>query len=188
MNWPSKPDVPQLLVLPSILPDNIQAKLWDAYDVIAQKLIHFGFNNQFLNVEFFVCKDGDVRLLEVNGRVAAVQIPSFLEILSSGDAIESLLDILRGEKPQEFAFTGIHSAFVYLTTLVSGKLSDIIHVGEANSMEYLTLLVKPDNYIKVVSGTGSLFGYTYVLGDSREDILKKHKEIWERLFKKDPFQ
>ena len=150
--------------------------------MIAQKLLQFGFNNQFLNMEFFVCEDGDVRLIEVNGRMSAVQIPSYLEILSSGDAIGALLDILRGEKPQEFEFTGIHSAFVYLTTLVSGKLNDIIHVGEANSMEYLTLLVQPDNYIKVVSGTGSLFGYTYVFGDSREDILKKHKEIWEHLF------
>ena len=176
------------MVFPSILPDNIQAKLWDAYDAIAQKLVHFGFNNQFLNMEFFVCKDSDVRLIEVNGRMPSEAIPSYLEILSSGDAIEALLDILCGEKPQEFEFTGMHSALVYLTTLVSGKLSDIINVAEANSMEYLTLQVKPDDYIKVVSDTGSLFGYTHIFGDSHEDILKKHKEIWERLLKEDPFQ
>ena len=176
------------MVFPSILPDNIQAKLWDAYDAIAQKLVHFGFNNQFLNMEFFVCKDGDVRLIEVNGRMTSEMIPSYLEILSSGDTIGALLDILCGEKPQEFAFTGMHSALVYLTTLVPGKLSDIIHVGEAKSMEYLTLQVQPDNYIKVVSGTRSMFGYIHIFGDSHEDIIRKHKEIWERLFKKDPFQ
>ena len=156
--------------------------------MITQKLLQFGFNNQFLNMEFFVCEDGDVRLIEVNGRMSAVQIPSYLEILSSGDAIGALLDILRGEKPQEFEFTGMHSALVILTTLVSGKLSDIIHVGEASSIEYLTLLVQPDDYIKVVSGTGTAFGYTHVFGHSREDIIKRHKDIWERLFKKDPFQ
>lgn len=154
---------------------------------MAHRLVQAGFDNQFLDIEFFLGEDGDVRLQEVNARLATLQVPGFLCVMTP-DPIEALLDILRGEQPRVVEFTGKHSSSAYLFTFESGKVSDIIDVELAKSMEHLAFHVKPEQEIKVASDTGTLLGCTVLLGDSREEVLKKHKELCASLFKKDPYK
>ena len=186
--WPSEPDFMQQHFLPSILPEETQARIWQTYDTLARKLINFGFDYQFLDIEVFVCDDGEVRLMEANPRMSTVFIPQYLCVMRA-DPLETLLDSLQGKRHlQRIEFTGKHSSTVFLPTLISGRVSDIMDVERAKSMENLVLDVEDDQMVEVAShtSTGTYLGHAWLFGDSREDLLRKHQELYAILFKTNP--
>ena len=50
---------------PSAIPPSIEKKVWMLFDQVVGKLIEYGFDNSFVNVEVFICDTGEVRLILV---------------------------------------------------------------------------------------------------------------------------
>ena len=150
------------------------------------RLIQNGFDNQFINIQLFLCKNGDVRLLEVNGRMSTVCVPMCQSSLSPGDTIQAQLSVALGIQPQAPRFTGVHSAFVEIRITISGKADEIIDFTVAEAMQNVELYVTRDDYIQPVGDGGKECGVAYVTADSREEIMRKHSELYHKLFKKHP--
>ena len=139
-----------------------------------------------MNMQLFLCKNGDVRLLEINGRMTTVCSPLCQKSLTSGDTIEAQLRLAQGEKPPPAKLTGVHSAYVSIRSTISGKANEIIDFQVAESMENVNLHTGPDEYIQPVGDGGKSVGGAYLFADSREEIWQKHRDLYKRLFKKHP--
>lgn len=140
-----------------------------------------------MDMQLFLCKDGDVRLLEVNGRMTSVCSPICQKSLTSGDTIAAQLRVARGEKPQTPHPTGVHSAYVSIRSTISGKASDIFDFKAAESMGNVNMHVDPDCYIQPVGDGGKSCGSAYLFANSRKELLQKHQEFYKsKLFKKHP--
>lgn len=159
----------------------------NAYSLLfIRRLIKYGFDNQFMDLQLFLCKNGDVRLLEINGRMCTVCSPNCSATFTSGDTIEAQLRLARGEKPPTPRFTGVHSAYVSIRSTISGKADDIINFKAAETMKYVNLHVNREDYIQPVGDGGKSCGGAYLFADSREEILQKHNKLYKTLFKKHP--
>lgn len=151
------------------------------------RLAQYGFDYQFVNIQLFLCKNGDFKLLEINGRMTAVCSPICQRSLFPGDTIEAQLRLARGEKPRTPHPTGVHSAYVSIRSTISGKASDIIDFKVAETMENINMHVDPDFYIQPVGDGGKGFGGAYLFANSRKELLQKHCEFYKsKLFKKHP--
>lgn len=106
--------------------------------------------------------------------------------LSPGDTIQAQLNVALGQQPQEPRFTGVHSAFVEIRVTVSGKADEIIDFTVAETMDNLELYVTRDEYIQPVGDGGKECGVAYLISDSREQIMRKHSELYQNLFRKHP--
>ena len=154
----------------------------------ANRLIKYGYDNQFVNIQLFFCKNGDIRLLEINGRMLSICIPMCRQSLSPGDSLEALVQVVSGAKPPVPRPTGVHSAVVELRCMISGKASDIIDFEAAKSMKDVMLSVKPDAFISSNDvNTFTECGLAYLFADSRHDILEQLDQLYSKLFKQNPF-
>ncbi|KAI8487820.1 hypothetical protein Bbelb_345580 [Branchiostoma belcheri] len=56
------------VIAPTSEPADLQERIWDVYMGVMTRMVQFGFNNCFTNIEVFRMKDGQLRLCEVNAR------------------------------------------------------------------------------------------------------------------------
>ncbi|XP_066264333.1 uncharacterized protein [Branchiostoma lanceolatum] len=54
------------VISPTSEPEDLQKRIWDVYEGVMTRMVQFGFNNGFTNIDVFRMKDGQLRLCEVN--------------------------------------------------------------------------------------------------------------------------
>ena len=96
------------------------------------------------------------------------------------------MNLALGIQPQTPSFTGVHSAFVEIRITISGKADEIIDFTVAEAMQNVELYVTGDDYMQPVGGSGKECGVAYLTSDSREDIMRKHSKLYQKLFKRHP--
>lgn len=153
-------------------------------------ILHGKSCNTFLSslylffLQFFICPNGEVKIIEVNGRASMVQCFCFREVLAHGDMVEAHLKLARGICPPEPVFTGKHAAYVYFQSMISGRAGDIVDYSVVKSTPYCIIRLKPDDVIEPLGDEGARIGQTTLIGDSRESILRQHQKLYLNLFKK----
>ena len=97
---PDNPEKFDFLLVPTVaLSQQEQQACWAALETIVACLHqNFGFDNQFVCVEFFV-KNGEARVMEINPRISANQCPCFPRVLENGDAVEAMVRLQLGDCP-----------------------------------------------------------------------------------------
>ena len=161
------PDSLADFTFPSSLPPSIQNHLRQAYRDILNRLIAYGFDNQFIDVEFFVSEEGDLTVMEVNGRMAPAAAPLYRQCLSQGDPYTALINLGLGDRVSEPTLNGQVGGTFYLSTLGQGLAEDFLDFESARQFENLEIRVKPQQAIvqngltSVSLATVSLVGRNY---------------------------
>ncbi|XP_014666030.1 PREDICTED: uncharacterized protein LOC106808006 isoform X2 [Priapulus caudatus] len=97
-HWPKKPELMHMIAFPSDHSPTTLGKAWNKYDQTAETLIKYGYDDQFLEVEMFVTEQGDVHLMEINGR-SVIGLRRSSHVLNNGDMITAVVDIATGVCP-----------------------------------------------------------------------------------------
>ncbi|XP_070564767.1 uncharacterized protein [Ptychodera flava] len=154
-------------------------------DSILAKLIQKGFNDQFLNIEFFALPTGGYKFLEVNGRLDLGMAVLCRQLYNDGDFIQGLLKLGSGENIASPTPNGLHGMWGFVDTFASGKAEDILNFNEMESIPDITALYSPGDHIQATSDMyGTNLATTYIIGHTREEIIKKHYDICRRVLKK----
>ncbi|XP_014674682.1 PREDICTED: uncharacterized protein LOC106814837 [Priapulus caudatus] len=143
-----KPELVHADVFPSEHSPATVDKAWNKFDQVARNLIKYGYDDQFIEAEMFVTKQGDVHLMEINGRtIFTVHRSSY--VLNNGDMVAAVVDIATGVRPTPPTYNGKRTGLLYLSILESGRLGEIIDMEFYNSPTALDLCdpVKEDMYV-----------------------------------------
>ncbi|XP_070565337.1 uncharacterized protein [Ptychodera flava] len=164
-------------------------KLWEATDIIVKKLIQKGFNDQFIDFEFFPLPNGDFTLLEFNGRIQHDIGPVHRQVFENGDLMQIFLKLVNGENIQKpIQRQGVVGFCGYVDTYCSGKGDDILDFGEVCKIPEVTARCSPDDFISVGEiMCGPLVASTALTGSSFEELRRKHYDICRRILKKPEF-
>ncbi|XP_070534978.1 uncharacterized protein [Ptychodera flava] len=85
-------------VIPPSVKKEEEMKAWQMTDRIVTKMIQKGFDDQSLNVEFFVLPNGDFKFLEINGRIDHILGPLCGQVYKHGDLVKNLLKLGSGNR------------------------------------------------------------------------------------------
>ena len=166
-------------LFPSLLSQEIQVNLKEQYINIVNKLIDYGFNRQFINVEFFVKEDGSLKLIEVNGRLSPVSTTIYRQCLINGDPYGALLKMSQNEQPKKPKWNNLYGALFYVTVFSEGWAKELIDFKAAKLLPNIEMRVKPNQYIDRNDDMGtniasfSLIGKCYEDMCSQADIIRK---------------
>ena len=182
--WSGKPSSICFWSTPSILSQKLQQELWDKYDQIVSRLISYGFDNQFVMIEFFVMKDETIKLIEVNTRMGSIYYLLYQECYSGDDLISAAIKIARGVKPTLPERTGKFGAVCLLKTYEIGKTAgDILDFGLCCKEEDIVLFVEEGKIIEDCGEGGFHLGVAYVFGNNLDELKKANLALYRRLFK-----
>ncbi|XP_014672439.1 PREDICTED: uncharacterized protein LOC106812943 [Priapulus caudatus] len=184
--WPSKPELIHMTLFPSEHSPATVDKAWNRYDQVARNLIKYGYDDQFIEAEMFVTKQGDVHLMEINGRtVFAVRRSS--HVLNNGDMVAAVVDIATGVRSTPQTYNGKRVGLLILSIVESGRLRDIIDMEFYNSLTALDLCdpVNEDIYVDCSRFTrgGYIVVNKRVDGDTTDDILEKGTQMLQKIYK-----
>jgi hypothetical protein len=152
--------------LPSTLPHPMQNQLRQAYQKIVQRLITYGFNNQFINIEFFASAQGDLKVMEVNGRMAPVAAPLYRQCLNQGDPYTALIVMGIGHQPREPTPNGFVGGIFYITTLAQDKAKNLLDFEQTNHISNIEIRVDPEQEITGVGLNGFPLATVSLVGNS----------------------
>ena len=131
-------------------------------------------------------EDGSIRLMEVNPRPTMAFCKAYCEVLHNGNYIDTCLQINRGIRPKDPDFKGKCLAFVPMNCMISGKIEDIVDFEAVDSLPNVSCKVTRGKYIKSMGDSGIYILIGNLVGSSREELLRKHEELYEQLFKIHP--
>ncbi|CAH1264372.1 Hypp2948 [Branchiostoma lanceolatum] len=185
----SRPDCILGFANPSSLSCETQARLWQAYDKVLNRMIRHGFDNQEAHLEFFLMKDGDIKLLEINACMSLTLAQLYSHCLPGGDSVRLQLDLLRGVRPTLPCPSGRYSLVGYIQTFASGKAKELVDFDAvsrviADGLGNVRIIVDPERDIVQAGDSGNILGKVTVQGDGFEDAFEKYKTICLQLLRK----
>ena len=111
---------------------------------------------------------------------------AYCQVLDSGNYIDTCLQINRGIKPKDPKLAGKSLAYVPINTMISGHMEDIVNFEALESFPNVYCRKKRGEYIHVMGDSGIYIATGNLVGSSHEDVLDKHDELYDRLFKVHP--
>ncbi|NEQ81907.1 MAG: hypothetical protein F6K26_17130, partial [Moorea sp. SIO2I5] len=183
----SKPECFADFTFPSTLPESIQAKLNRAYKEILQRLIEYGFDNQFVDVEFFVSHKGEIKVMEINGRMIPISASLYRQCLNQGDPYTALIQIGMGCQPKTPTLNGLVGGIFYITTFGKDIAENLIDFEIANSIHHLEMRVTPEEKITDIGASGFPLATVNLVGNSYDEIHQKANSLRRQLLKQPEF-
>ncbi|XP_078674561.1 uncharacterized protein LOC144912746 [Branchiostoma floridae x Branchiostoma belcheri] len=185
----SRPECILGFASPSCLSDKLQSRLWQAYDKVLNRMIGHGFDNQEAHLEFFLTKDGDFKLLEINACMSLTLAQLYSHCLPGGDSVCLQLDLLRGVRPTVPRPTDRYSLVGYIQTFASGKAKELVDFDAAagvieDGLGNVRIIVDPDRDIVQAGDSGNILGKVTVQGDGFEDAFEQYKNICLKILRK----
>jgi len=169
-------------------------------NVYMGRFAELGYRNQFFNLEFWIMPDGAIRLTEINPRAAHSYHYNYL--YSFGNSLyEDNLLLARGDEPSRHNpwnkwCSGADHSYT-LIVLITGK--DTGHVADILDYEYVEhlehnegILIRHNRQREEVltehdmTAAGVMLLQIWVVGKTKEDIIRKEHEIRARIYKKPP--
>ena len=176
-------DKPQCFIAiahPSLIPETLQAKVWKLFDDVLRKMMEYGFDNQFVNVEMFILEDGSLKIMEINPR-NGLNVALYSGQVFDQSITEALLKISQGIHPGTPVANGRHAFFGYVNTTSSGKANEFLDYSADPTIDPL---VTPDDLVDGSGDSGCILARMSVIGDSREDVMEKYKAICRKVLLK----
>ncbi len=170
-------------IQPSAIKPSIKEKIWTLFDQVVGKMVEYGFDNSFVNVEVFICDTEEVRLMEINPRVGANTIASD-KAYDNGNAIQAELMLAEGKNPKPPKENGRYGMYGWIRTYGSGKAKELIDYSQ--SMEDITVvgMADPEEIIDGRQASGARLAGICLSGESREELMDKYKAISRRVLLK----
>ncbi len=160
--------------VPTTLPESTQQKVWKEFDAVVGKMISFGYNDAFTNVELFVLDSGEVKLMEVNPRKGGNLLRSG-DAFRNGNATLAQLQLAEGKNPGLPVPNGHHGFYSYIRTCGSGRAREFYDYSY--TQPGLIPEVDPDCLVDGSGESGTILCRTCLSGDSREEVLENYKSI-----------
>ena len=182
--WPHKPNCPIGWGCPTQLDLSLQAKVWEAMKSAADLLQKYGYRNQFLNAEFFVWKNGDVKLIEFNGRFPGNVVSIFLSH-ENGNMFDAAVQASQGcipksPRPKKDSY----SLCAPFETFASGKSTDLVNFKEAyeygNKLPLVKLYVSEESVLPPSKGLQRL-AVVIVEGKSSADCMTQLHQLKHKI-------
>ena len=185
--WPHKPNCPLGWGCPTQLDSSLQAKVWEAMKSAADLLQKYGYRNQFLDAEFFVWKNGDVKLIEFNGRIPGNVVAISLTH-ENGNMFDTLVQASQGCIPKiPRPKKDNYSIYAPFETFASGKSTDLVNFKEANEYGNKLPLVKlyvSDESVLPPSKSLQRLAAATVEGKSAADCMTQLHQLKHKVLKK----
>lgn len=166
---------------PSLLSAEIQLNLKEQYIHIVNKLINYGFNGQFVNVEFFVKEDNSLALIEINGRLSPVSATIYRQCLINGDPYEAILKMSQNETLEKPVWNDLYGVLFYVTVFSEGLAEELIDFKLAESLPEVEMRVKQGQYIHHNEEMGTNLASFSLIGKSYEDMCHQADVIRKSL-------
>ncbi|XP_035689915.1 uncharacterized protein LOC118425218 [Branchiostoma floridae] len=188
----SRPECILGFAIPSHLSCDMQSRLWQAYDKVLDRMIFHGFDNQEAHLEFFLTKDGDIKLLEINACMSLTLTQLYLHCLPGRDSVRLQLDLLRGVHPTVPCPSGRYSLVGYIQTFASGKAKELVDFHAAaciveDGLGNVKIIVDPERDIVLAGDSGNILGKVTVQGNGFEDAFDQYKNICLKILRKPEF-
>jgi hypothetical protein len=175
-SYPNRPESIADFIFPALIDEATQSVLEEEYVAVVERVIKYGFNRQFINVEFFVMENGEVELIEVNARLSPVTTRLYRECLKNGDPYEVLLRMSANERPAKPVWNGLYGVVFYVTTFLSGYTNEIIDFKKMESLSDIELRVEPGRYLSPDKEIGISLASFNSIGESY-DAMHEEAEI-----------
>ena len=125
--------------------------------------------------------------MEVNPRPTMVFCKAYCEVLEDGDYINTCLQVNQGIRPKDLSFDGKSLGCFYFYCNISGNIDDIVNVDLVESLPNVFLKgCKRGDYIRPAGDAGVVIIAGALVGSSREELIREHKSLYDRLLKVDP--
>ena len=171
----SKPRCLLGTAVPTTLSESTQQHVWKLFDAVVTRMIGFGFDNSFVNVEVFVLDSREVKLMEVNPRRGGSVGLTSQEVFENGDTTTAILMLAEGAKPLTPVPNGRHALYSYIRTCGSGKARELYNYSFTSPG--LVPENDPDRFLDGSGESGIILGRICLSGDSREEVLDQYKAI-----------
>ena len=181
--YTSKPECFADFTFPSTLPEAIQEELKRAYETIVQKLIEYGFDNQFVDVEFFVSDKGEIKVMEINGRMIPISAALYRQCLNQGDPYTALIQIGMGCRPKIPTVNGLVGGIFYITTFGKDMAKNLLDFEKANGLPNIEMRVTPQQKITEIGASGCALATVNLVGNSYAEIHEQANTIRRQLLK-----
>ena len=179
-NEASNPYTPSAECWPTVKPDSIQKDVKEQLQRLGN-LLHFGTG--LFNVEWRVCKDGKVYLMEVSPRAGGNRLAEILNYATDVDIIEAEVSKAIGDAVppvHEPNYKGHYCIFV-LHADKPGQFVDVVinnrFKGEIIEKE---IRVEKGSKVEAFSGANNAIGTLFLRFDTREemDFAFTHQRDW----------
>ncbi|XP_078702146.1 uncharacterized protein LOC144928059 [Branchiostoma floridae x Branchiostoma belcheri] len=178
------------VIAPTSEPADLQERIWDVYMGVMTRMVQFGFNNCFTNIEVFRMKDGQLRLCEVNARGSKQMQGCYRQSYKNANQDYVYLAAGRGMKYTTPPQTGRwSSAYIVKFDKLErpGNLMDFDQLEKLKSDPdvYILLSAGPDDEVTNFTGSaGCHFCWVFTYGDSREAMIRKLVDVLKLVVKK----
>lgn len=185
-------------VTPPISIDNSMAsKIGSWIDTYMGKLAKLGYVNQFFNIEFWIMPDGTIALTEINPRAAHSFHYNYLYSfgaalyednfkLAAGELLPENTPWKMWQNGEDFKYTLI----ILITANQTGNVSDILdydyisHLEKNEGILIRHTRAKDDELTdKDMTAAGVMLLQIWVVGDSREDVIRKEHDVRKKIYK-----
>ena len=185
--WPHKPNCPLGWGCPTQLESSLQAKVLETMKNAVDLLKKYGYRNQFLGAEFFVWKNGDVKLIEFNGRIPGNVVAISLSH-ENGNMFDAFVQVSHGCIPKiPRPKNDSYALFALFETFASGKSTDLVNFKEANEygnkIPLVQLFVSEESVLPPSKGLQGLAVAT-VEGKSAADCMTQLHQLKHKVLKK----
>ncbi len=184
-------------VTPPISIDATMADKIEAWvDNYMGKLSDLGYRNQFFNLEFWIFPDGTINLTEINPRAAHSYHYNYM--YSCGNSLYGdNFELARGGVPEQdtawkkwrrgedFRYTLI----ILITGKKPGPVVDILDYDYVDELENEGVLIRHTRQKgdvlseKDMTAAGVMLQQMWIVGDSREDVIRREHEIRSKIYK-----
>ena len=180
----SKPECFNACIYPSSLPEFIQENIRQSYSQIVHRLIDLGYDNQFVNVEFFVFEDGSLKVMEVNSRVFGQIRPIYVQCLEDGDQFAALIEICCGHRPKTPKPNGLFGGNFYVNTFADDITENLVNFEIADRHPEFTMNVSPGNYVcGSKRNQGFRLAYIDLVATTVEELYYQADELKRKFLK-----
>jgi len=150
-------------------------------------LIKLGFDNQVLNIEFFLGPNDEIYLMEVNARASATYAPLYRGTSTDGiDQYTLSVELGLGRQASLPKSNGLVGSVFYVNVLPKQgqRANDILDFDAASNIPSFDFKVKPDEVLgEVDGGNGKRLGVFYVFSESYAENLRQGTEMRRRIIK-----
>ncbi|XP_066270286.1 uncharacterized protein [Branchiostoma lanceolatum] len=171
-------------------PEDSQRQLWDVYDGVMTRMVEFGFNNCFTQLEVFKMKDGQLRLCEVNARGSKQQQGIYAVSHKNANQDYVYLTAGRGIKYATPLETGRWACAYTLRFNKLERPGNLVDFDQIEKLESdpdvdVFLAAGPDDDVTSFAGSaGSYFCWMFAYGNSREATVRKVVDVLKCVAKK----
>lgn len=187
--WPHKPVCYKSMYTPAEIDIKVQDEIWQTQVDLYHNMKKYGFNNQFLNMEFFVIGDNQkIKLMEINARAPRMMVPLFVHTMDNGYIYNAAASIAQGIRPQQhYQKPNVCAALYCITTFGTGKARDFMDFEEMANYPLTEIMAKADDDVTPQGDGGVILGYVTIVDDSYNSCLKKMEELKHRFVKQTQF-